>query len=380
MTGFFGLSRARIGAIFIKELIQMKRDKLTFAMMLGVPIMQLLLFGYAINNNPKHLLTAVETQEQTPIVRTLLTALERSDYYDIVLTSDNPEQGEALLASGKVSFVITIPVGFTEKFLAGETPQILIEADASDPAASSSAVLNANTIVQRALARELTGPLAYLRATPNPVEVIVHSKYNPEGISQYNIVPGLLGVILTMTLVMITSMAVTRESEHGTMENLLAMPARPIEVMIGKISPYIGMGAVQTVIILLCAALLFHVPFQGSMSLLLAGITLFILANLCIGYTFSTIAKSQMQAMQMTFFFFLPSILLSGFMFPFRGMPFWAQGIGEVLPLTHFLRIIRGIMLKGAGYSDLQVEFYALGIFTIVVGIVAMKRYKTTLD
>jgi ABC-2 type transport system permease protein len=380
MIGLRGLSRARIGAIFVKELIQMKRDKLTFAMMLGVPIMQLLLFGFAINSNPKHLLTAVEVQEQTPIVRTLLNALERSDYYDIVLTSDNSEEGESLLASGKVSFVITIPVGFTEKFLNGEKPQILIEADASDPAASSSAVLNANTIVQRALVRELTGPLAHLRASANPIDVIVHSKYNPEGISQYNIVPGLLGVILTMTLVMITSMAVIRESEHGTMENLLAMPARPLEVMIGKISPYIGMGAVQTIIILLCAALLFNVPFRGSMNLLMAGIALFILANLCIGYTFSTIAKSQMQAMQMTFFFFLPSILLSGFMFPFRGMPVWAQSLGEVLPLTHFLRIIRGIMLKGSSYSDLQLEFYALGVFTLLVGIIAIKRYKTTLD
>jgi ABC-2 type transport system permease protein len=380
MSGFLGLSRARISAIFIKELIQMKRDKLTFAMMLGVPIMQLLLFGYAINSNPKHLFTAVEVQEQTPVVRTILNALERSDYYDIILTSDNPDAGKSLLASGKVSFVITIPVGFTEKFLAAEKPQILIEADASDPAASSSALLNANTIIQRALVRETTGPLAHLSASANPVEVVIHSQYNPEGISQYNIVPGLLGVILTMTLVMITSMAVTRESEHGTMENLLAMPARPIEVMIGKITPYIGMGAVQTFIILLSASWLFKVPFQGSLSILIVGVTVFILANLCVGYTFSTIAKSQMQAMQMTFFFFLPSILLSGFMFPFRGMPVWAQGIGEVLPLTHFLRIIRGVMLKGAGYSDLQVEFYALGFFTLVVGLIAMKRYKTTLD
>jgi ABC-2 type transport system permease protein len=380
MRRFSVLSFARIRAIFIKELIQMKRDRLTFAMMLGVPIMQLLLFGFVINTNPKHLPTAVEVQEQTPIVRTLLNALERSDYYDIITTSAHPEQGESLLASGKVAFVITIPVGFTEQFLRGESPQLLIEADASDPSASSSALLNANTIIQRALMRELTGPLAHLRPSANPVNVIVHAQYNPEGISQYNIVPGLLGVILTMTLVMITSMAVTRESEHGTMENLLAMPARPLEVMIGKISPYIGMGAVQTGIILACSALLFHVPFIGSMQLLAMGITVFILANLCVGYTFSTIAKSQMQAMQMTFFFFLPSMLLSGFMFPFRGMPIWAQYLGEVLPLTHFLRIIRGVMLKGANYVDLKQAFLALILFTIVVGVIAMLRYKTTLD
>lgn len=380
MSGFFGLSFARIAAVFIKELIQMKRDRLTFAMMLGVPIMQLLLFGFAINSDPKHLPTAVEVQEQTPVVRTLLNALERSDYYDIITTSANEEEGHALLASGKVAFVITIPLGFTEQLLTGERPQFLIEADASDPAASSSALLNANTIVQRAIARELTGPLAHLNATPNPINVVIHARYNPEGVSQYNIVPGLLGIILTMTLVMITSMAVTRETEHGTMENLLAMPAKPLEVMVGKITPYIGVGAVQTVIILICAAFLFRVPFAGSLWLLVCGIVVFILANLCIGYTFSTIAKSQMQAMQMTFFFFLPSMLLSGFMFPFRGMPNWAQTIGEILPLTHFLRIIRGIMLKGAQFTDMQQEFLALGVFTLVVGIIAMLRYKRTLD
>jgi ABC-2 type transport system permease protein len=377
---FFGLSFSRIRAVFIKELIQMRRDRLTFAMMLGVPVMQLLLFGYAINTDPKHLPTAVEIQEQTPVVRTLLNALERSDYYDIIMTSDNAEQGHALLASGEVAFVITVPLGFTEQFLTGETPSLLIEADASDPSASSSALLYANTIVQRAIARELTGPLTHLQATASPVNVVTHALYNPEGISQYNIVPGLLGVILTMTLVMITSMAVTRETEHGTMENLLAMPAKPLEVMIGKITPYIGMGGVQTVIILTCAAYLFRVPFAGSLWLLVAGLAIFILANLCIGYTFSTIAKSQMQAMQMTFFFFLPSILLSGFMFPFRGMPGWAQFIGELLPLTHFLRIIRGIMLKGAVFSEVQQEFMALGVFTLVVGMIAMLRYKRTLD
>ncbi|WP_420345567.1 ABC transporter permease [Pelagibius sp.] len=373
-------SLSRILAVFMKELIQMRRDRMTFAMMLAIPVLQLVLFGYAINTDPKDLPTAVHVEERTPIVRSLLTALETSGYYDLVFETDDPRQSAALLARGEVSFVVSIPAGFTEDLVRGERPQFLIEADASDPSASSNAVARAEEIVNRALRHDLKGALAHLAPRAGPVEVVVHARYNPEAITQYNIVPGLLGVILTMTLVMITGIAMTREAERGTMENLLAMPARPLEVMIGKIAPYIGVGAVQTTIILLAARYLFDVPFAGALWLLLCGVVLFLVANLALGFTFSTIAKSQMQAMQLTFFFFLPSILLSGFMFPYRGMPAWAQVIGEALPLTHFLRIVRGVMLKGAGYTDMQGAFLAIALFILTVGTIAMLRYKRTLD
>lgn len=379
MSGSSGIS-ARIGAIFMKELIQMRRDRLTFGMMFAIPVLQLILFGFAINNDPKDLPTAVHVEEQTPIVRTLLNALETSGYYELVLQTPDPRESAALLARGDVAFVISIPAGFTERLIRGDRPQLLIEADASDPSASSNAIGRAEAIFNRALRHDLKGSLANLAPSPGPFELVIHPRYNPENITQYNIVPGLLGVILTMTLVMITGMAMTREGERGTMENLLAMPARPIEVMLGKIAPYVGVGAVQTVVVLLAARYLFDVPFAGAMWLLLLGVAVFVLANLALGFTFSTIAQSQMQAMQLTFFFFLPSLLLSGFMFPFRGMPDWAQMIGEALPLTHFLRIVRGVMLKGAGFADMQGELMAMSAFTLIAVGVAMMRYKRTLD
>ncbi len=371
---------ARIGAISMKELVQMRRDRLTFAMMLAVPIVQLLLFGYAINTDPKHLPTAVHLEERTPIVRGMLAALGSSEYFDITVEIEDLRDSERLLASGEVTFVVAVPAGFTSELMRGERPQILIEADASDPVAASNAIARIDAILNAALAHDLRGPLAHLAPEPGPVEVVVHPNYNPEGVTQYNIVPGLLGVILTMTLVMITGMAMTREVERGTIENLLAMPARPHEVMVGKIAPYVGVGAVQTVVVLAVAQYLFGVPFAGSMALLVIGVTLFIIANLALGFTFSTIAQSQMQAMQLTFFFFLPSILLSGFMFPFRGMPDWAQAIGETLPLTHFLRIVRGVMLKDAGFADLATDFGGILAFTVVVGALAILRYRRTLD
>ncbi len=373
-------SLTRMYAVFAKELVQMRRDRLTFAMMLGIPVLQLVLFGFAINTDPKHLPTAVHVEERTPIVRTILNALEVSRYYDLVLATSDPRESQDLLARGEVAFVVSIPAGFTSRLLAGKRPRMLIEADASDPAAASNAIAHAQTIVDRALRHELKGPLAHLRPAPPPVEVVVHARYNPEGITQYNIVPGLLGVILTMTCVMITAIAMTREVERGTMENLLAMPVNPAEVMVGKIAPYLGVGAVQTVIILAAAHFLFSVPFVGSVGLLVLGVTVFLVANLALGFTFSTIARSQMQAMQLTFFFFLPSILLSGFMFPFRGMPLWAQTLGEVLPLTHFLRVVRGVMLKGASLVHVGNELLAIAAFTTVAGTVAMLRYQRTLD
>lgn len=370
----------RIWAIFLKELTQMRRDRLTFAIMAAIPVMQLVLFGYAINTDPKELPTAVHAEESTPIVRSLLRGLENSGYFDPERQCADYRECEHLLASGEVTFVVSIPAGFTADLVAGRMPQLLIEADASDPVAASRALGNANEILSQALRHDLKGPLAKLRAQPGPFELVIHPMYNPESITQYNIVPGLLGVILTMTLIMITAIAMTREAERGTIENLLALPARPPEVMIGKIAPYLMVGAAQTLVILVAARLLFDVPFAGSFWLLALGLTIFAVANLALGFTFSTIARTQMQAMQMTFFFFLPSILLSGFMFPFRGMPGWAQAIGEILPLTHFLRIVRGVMLKDAGFQDLHVSLLAMSLFTAAVCALAMLRYRRTME
>ena len=370
----------RVWAIFMKEVTQMRRDRLTFAMMFMIPIIQLILFGYAINTDPKHLPAALILEDRSPIVRSLAKSLETSNYYKFIIQEDDPRESSDLLARGKVAFVVTFPSGFTEDLVAGRRPQVLIEADASDPAAASGAISHAQTMMERALRHELKGPLAPLAVAPPPIEVVVQAKYNPEGKTSNNIVPGLLGVILTMTLVMITGMAMTREVERGTLENLLAMPVNAGEVMLGKILPYVAVGAAQTTVILIAGRLLFGVPFAGALWLLLLGVTLFVVANLALGFTFSTIAASQMQAMQLTFFFFLPSILLSGFMFPFRGMPEWAQAIGEIFPLTHFLRIVRGVMLKASNFDQLATQFGALCLFTIVVTGIALMRYRRTLD
>ena len=370
----------RVRAIFIKEFTQMRRDRFTFAVMLGVPIIQLILFGFAINTNPKHLPTAVYSAQSTPVVRSLTKGLQNSDYFDLVDMGEDPRRGQDLLARGDVAFVVTIPPRFTADLIAGRRPQLLIEVDATDPSVAANALGQADAILANALRHDLKGPLARLAPAPRPFELIVHRMYNPEGITQYNIVPGLLGVILTLTLVMITGIAMTREAERGTMENLLAMPARPFEVMVGKIAPYLVVGAVQTLVILAAARLLFAVPFAGNFALLLLGLTIFVIANLAVGFTFSTIAETQMQAMQMTVFFFLPSILLSGFMFPFRGMPGWARAIGEMLPLTHFLRVVRGVMLKGVSIGEIVQPLMAMSLFTLVVCSIAMLRYRRTLD
>ena len=371
---------ARLLALMVKEFIQMRRDRMTFAMMLGIPVLQLILFGFAINNDPKGLPAAIYTEEDTHLTRAILSGFTVSQYYQFDYQVADMQSAERLIKRGDVAFVISIPAGFSRDLIKGLKPQLMIIADASDPAVSSNALAQAGQIINQALRHDLQGKLAPLRASPGPVDVIVHREFNPESITQYNIVPGLLGVILTMTSVMITAMAMTRERERGNLENILAMPAEPIEVMLGKIMPYVMVGAVQTLIIIIAAKVVFDVPFVGHLSLLLGGVTLFIIANLCLGFTFSTIARSQMQAMQLTFFFFLPSILLSGFMFPYWGMPGWAQLLGEGLPLTHFLRIVRGVMLKGAQWQHLASEFYAIILFTLVAGGLAILRYQRTLD
>jgi ABC-2 type transport system permease protein len=373
-------SLARFRAMVVKEFVQMRRDRLTFGMMLGIPLLQLVLFGFAINSDPKSLPTAVLVADHGPQARTLVTAIRNSGYFAFVREVKTEAEGRDVLARGEVQFLVTIPENFSRDFLRGDRPVVLVEADATDPAATSNAVGSLRGLLDTALANDLKGPLAPLAATPAPVELRVHAKYNPEAITQYNIVPGLMGVVLTMTMVMITALAITRERERGTMENLLSMPARPFEVLLGKIIPYILVGYVQVGLILLAAHYLFDVPAAGSLGLLLAAALVFITANLAVGITFSTLAKNQLQAMQMSFFFFLPSLLLSGFMFPFRGMPDWAQYIGEVLPLTHFLRIVRGILLKGNGLGDVLPEVWPVALFAAVALVVGVTRYRQTLD
>ena len=372
--------RRRLAAMISKEVLQLRRDRLTFAMMFGLPILQLLLFGYAIDTDPRHLPTAVLAADQSQITRTILSALSNTGYMRFTHRPKSEAEANELLQSGEVQFVVTIPSDFTRRLVRGERAQVLIDADATDPIAAANPLAAAAPAISQALARDLVGPLIGLRDKADAVDVVLQRRYNPEGKSQLNIVPGLLAVILTMTMVMMTALAVTRERERGTMENLLAMPVRPIEVMIGKIVPYIAIGAVQVVVILLVAWLLFGVGVEGSLLLFCLGTALFITANLAIGFTISTLTQNQLQAMQASFFLMLPSILLSGFMFPFRGMPAWAQWIGEGLPATHFMRIVRGVMLKGAGFGSISAELAALLAILLIVSMLAISRYRVTLD
>ena len=378
-----GLSRSRLAAMVVKEFIQMRRDRLTFALLIGIPIMQLALFGFAINNDPKGLPTIVHMAEDGPHARSVLSALRNSGYFKLEEEAASRAQVDRALELGRVQFAVTIPAGFERTLLRGETPQLLIEADASDPSATGNAIAALARIGTEALRHDqgdLAGTTVAQSDNPPPFEFVVHRRFNPDGITQYNIVPGLIGVILTMTMVITTAMAMTRERERGTMENLLAMPVRPIEVMAGKILPPIGMGAIQVSVVLIAARALFGVPMTGSFTALIIAVMLFIATNLCIGFTFSTVARNQLQAMQMSFFFFLPSILLSGFMFPFRGMPQWAQIIGECLPLTHFLRVVRGVMLRGNGFAEVSANAWPMLVILLVVTTVALNRYRQTLD
>ncbi|MGA3283735.1 MAG: ABC transporter permease [Verrucomicrobiota bacterium] len=376
----FAFNWRRFWAVVVKEFIQMRRDRVTFAMMIGIPLLQLILFGYAINSDPKHLPTAVYSADNSVFSRTIVWGLCNSSYFDIVREPKNEADIQKMLAQGTVQFAVDIPVDFSRKLLRGERPDLLLEADATDPSAVGYAIAAINLLTTTVLNRDLTGPLAKLRDTPPPFNLVVHQHYNPENITQYNIVPGLIGVMLTMTMIIITALAITRERERGTMENLLSTPVRPAEVMIGKIIPYITVGYIQIFLILLASRFLFNVPIVGSVLLLLVLALLFIVANLAVGITFSTIGKNQLQAVQMAFFFFLPSLLLSGYMFPFRGMPGWAQDIGELLPLTHFLRVVRGILLKGNGLVEVAPDLWPIALFLVVMLAIGIKRYRQTLD
>ncbi len=364
----------------MKEFIQISRDRLTFAMILGIPVMQLLIYGYVVNSDPRHMPAAVILPDQGPLGRTLLEGLQNSTFFQFDKVAQDEEEARKLLRQGQVQFVVSIPENFSRDLLRGDRPSLLVEADATDPIAIAGGLAALDGVLDTSLRADLKGPLAHLLPRPGPVDLRVHALYNPEAITQYNIVPGLMGVVLLMTLVLITGLAITRENERGTMENLLAMPLRPSEVLLGKISPYIVVGYIQVGIILLAAKFVFDVPIHGNLALLLLASLFFIAANLAMGITFSTIAKTQMQAMQMSVFIFLPSILLSGFLFPFRGMPAWAQWVGEMLPITHFLRIARGVMLKGIGFADLGRELWPIALIAVLMLAVGIKRYRQTLD
>jgi ABC-2 type transport system permease protein len=370
----------RVFAILTKELLQMRRDRLTLGMIVGVPIMQLFLFGFAINFNPHALPTAIAIDDPGVMARSITAALHNSTYFDIVADTNSPTEARRLLQQGKVLFVVEIPENFTRDIVRGATPDLLVEVDATDPAAGSYAIGALNGIAATALRDDLTGPLAARAQGPPPFNTVTHLLYNPESITQYTIIPGLLAVILTMTMVLMTCLALTRERERGTYENLLAMPATPLEIMVGKIAPNIIIGAIQSLIILCVAKFVFNVPMIGSFTLLAASLVIYITANLAVGYTFSTIAQNQLQAMQMTMFFLLPAILLSGFAFPFDGMPVWARWIGEVLPATHFLRVVRGILLKGNGLAEIWPDLWPLILFMFVVSSLALARFRRTLD
>jgi ABC-2 type transport system permease protein len=377
-NGWFSFQRwwAMVG----KEFLQLRRDRVTFAMIVGIPILQLTLFGYAINSDPKHMPTAVLAYDHSEFTRSFVAAMATSDYFRFIGELPDEEAARRALAVGTAQFVLTIPPDFTRSLLRGERPALLLEADASDPTATGAALAATSQLVAVVARKDLTGPLAPLAGTPPPFEVVVHRLYNPESVTQYNIVPGLMGVILTMTLVMMTGLAITRERERGTMENLLAMPLSPLEVMTGKIVPYIAIGLIQATIILLAARFVFGVPFVGSVTALYGASLLFIACNLTVGITLSSLAQNQLQAMQLTFFYFMPNLLLSGFMFPFRGMPGWAQAIGSVLPLTHYNRLVRGILLKGNDWPDLWPSLWPLMLFALVVMTVAVRFYRRTLD
>ena len=380
MKNWRGFSFSRWWAVIAKEFLQLRRDRLSFAMIVGIPLMQLILFGFAINTDPKHLPTAVVDLDGSEYTRSIAAAMQRSDYFGVVREAETEERARELLARGEAAFVATFPADFTRRLLRGERPAMLVEADATDPSATGPALSALGQIGRAALSKDAKGAMGWREPVADAFEIRVHRLYNPEGISQYNVVPGLMGVILTLMMVLMTGLAMTRERERGTMENLLAMPFLPIEVMTGKIVPYVAIELLQATLILGASRALFHVPFEGNLGTLYAVALLFVAANLTVGITLSSLAKNQLQAMQMTVFYFLPNLLLSGFMFPFYGMPKWAQTIGNLLPLTYFNRLARGIFLKGSGWEDLWPNVWPLLAFTAGVMCVATIFYRKTLD
>ena len=366
----------RTGAMLLKELLQLRRDRITFATMISIPLMQLVLFGYAINTVPRDLPTAVLMQESSDVGRTILKALENTRYFKVTRRVRDEAEFDHVLEAGEVLFGVEIPANFERDLRRGDRPSLLVAADATDPVASGNALGALNQLIATALVNDRQIP----DSVPPPFQITAHARYNPAQSSQLNIVPGLLGTILTLTMLIFTALSVTRETERGTMENLLSMPITPLEIMLGKITPYVLVGFLQAATIVLAGVVLFSVPIIGNLALLAALTTLFIATNLATGYTFSTLAQNQLQAVQMAMMYFLPNMLLSGFLFPFAGMPVWAQHVGEFLPLTHYLRIVRAIMLKGATLAELQYDTLALAGLMLVAMLIAVTRFRRTLD
>ncbi len=370
----------RIRAVFMKEFTQLRRDRTTFAMILLVPILQLILFGYAIDNNPKHLATAIYCRDNGPFSRDIVAALVNTDYFKVVAHVDSDAEGDRLLATGDVYFVLSIPENFTRDLLSGRRPRLLFECDTSDPTATGNALASAATALRSAVSRDLVGAAALHAYAEDPIEVRIHRCYNPEAIMCYNIVPGLIAIVLCLTGIFMTALSLTREVERGTMENMMTMPVRPIEMMAGKIVPYLMIGVIQSIFILALARLLFDVPILGNLFVLMISLVIFITSNLSIGFTISSFARNQLQALQLTVMVFFPSMLLSGFMFPFAGMPQWAQMLGNCLPITYFLRIVRGVMLKGNGWGEAEPHIWPMIVITLLLAVVATRVYKRTLD
>jgi ABC-2 type transport system permease protein len=376
----FSFSTRRLHAMVTKEFIQILRDRSTFGMIFMMPIIQLLLYGYAINTNPRWLPTALVSFDNSMYVRDIVSALQNTAYFKITAQPRTEAEAEDLMAKGQVQFIIEIPEQFSRQVLRGEQPSILVVADATDPVAVGNALASLDRVNQTALLRDLSNAPIQLQPRAPPFQITVHNRYNPEGLTSYNIVPGLIALLLNMTLISMTAVAITRERERGTLENLLATPARPMEVMLGKIAPFIIIAYLQIFVILGMSWLLFGVPIEGNPLLLGAALGVYIAANLGIGFTISTFATNQLQAMQMTFFYFMPSLLLSGFLFPFRGMPPWAQIVGNIFPMTHALRIIRGVVLKGIGPGDIWVDTWPMLVFLVFIAFLAMRRYRETID
>jgi ABC-2 type transport system permease protein len=373
-------SLGRFSAVLTKEFIQMRRDRITFGMMIGIPIFLLLLFGYAINTDPKHMPALVEIDDNGPVTRAVIAGMKNSEYFDFKGAVSGIAAGDEALRNGTANFVVVIPTNFETDLVRGRKPSILIATDATDPTASAGALGAVSGIISRAISETMTGPLAGLAPTAPPFSIIAHRHYNPEGKSSINIVPGLLAIILSMTMTLITAVAIVRETERGTLETLIATPVRPVEVMLGKILPYVIVGYVDLTVFLIAARVLFAVPFEGSPLALFVGFNLYAVLNLALGFLISTLARNQMQAMQLSFFTILPSVLLSGFMFPFAGMPAWAQALGTAIPATHFMRLIRKVMLKGGGFADIAPDLGSLVVIMLVIMTIAMLRYRQTLD
>ncbi|KVO74355.1 mannose-1-phosphate guanyltransferase [Burkholderia ubonensis] len=375
----FQFSLSRWWSMVTKEFLQIRRDRVTLGMIAVLPIVQLTLFGFAINNDPKHLRTIALSQDRSEFSRSLVAGLRNTGYFDMQEGNYSEAEAAEALKRGTAQFVISVPSDFSNKLIRDQKPAILVEADATDPAATGNAIAALNTLIQSVFKKDMGGPLSHL-SPKSSFEAKIHKLYNPSGIAQYNIIPGLMGVILSMTMVMMTSLAITRERERGTIENILSSPALPIEVICGKIVPYVIVGLLQCTVILLAARFLFEIPFRGNLLTVYCLALLLILANLMVGISISSIAANQLQAMQMTFFYFLPSVLLSGFMFPFMGMPRWAQMIGNCLPLTYFNRAIRGVLLKGNGWIDMWPNAITLVFFGLLMMTIGVLSYKKTLD